>query len=84
MADLERVQSLNGKLKLQCPKCEMSLFGYQVNISDFTVTRTKVSKGIIMMFHSKCPSVNPGRLFFLHWLRGKVSGLPQKDLEATL
>jgi len=64
MADMERVQSWNRKLKLQCLKCEMSLFGYQAGISDFTVTRTKVSKGIVKLFHSKCPSPNPGRLLF--------------------
>jgi hypothetical protein len=62
--DLERVQSWNGKRRLQCPICEMSLFGYQAGSSDLIVTRTVVSKGTLKLIHSKCTSAIPGKLFF--------------------
>ena len=60
----ERVQSLNGKRRLQCLEYDMSLFGYQAYSSEFIVTRTAVSKGILKLIHSKCTSANSGKLFF--------------------
>jgi hypothetical protein len=61
--NLERVQSWNGKRRLQCPICEMSLCGI--------VTRTVVSKGILKLIHSKCISANPGALVFCVGCGGK-------------
>ena len=44
--DLKRMQIWNRKKKLQHLKCEMSLFLYQADSSDFIVTRTAVPEGI--------------------------------------
>ena len=59
-----RVQSWDRKRKLQCPKCETSLFGYQPDSSEFIVTRTVISEGILKLLYIKCILANPGALLF--------------------
>ena len=54
MTHVENVQRWIRKRQLKCTECELSLVGYQVANSDFTVTRTDISKETLKLIHNKC------------------------------
>ena len=65
---VKKVQHWNRKRQLKCTECELSLFGYQMGSSDFTVTRTDISKGTLKLLHNKCIWAKPGRLFLFFYV----------------
>ena len=65
---VEKVQHWIRKRQLKCTECELSLFGYQVGSSDFTVTRTDILKGTLKLLHNKCIWAKPGRLFLFFYV----------------